>query len=241
MSIRSFVHSCDLFSSSWLSYACVNEHSIVCSFLWPFLSLPAVWVSLVTMNIRLFVHSCDPFSSSWLSKTFDDEHSMVFLFLRPLLFSLLFCLFLRPFVFCQFELGLREWTPNVFSFLLPSLIYLLRVRLVMMGTHCLFVLTTLSLLLGWVRLVTAGTQWVFILTTLSLLCFVKMSIHMFYLYKQFFDLCTSPCALFLYFQSTHPTVNACINKSQRWRCSTVCSTTVIFRFCMKFHFSSRTA
>ena len=105
----------------------------------------------------------------------------------------------------------------------------------MMGTHCLFVLTTLSLLLSWVRLVTAGTQWVFILTTLSLLCFVKMSIHMFYLYKQFFYLlCTSPCALFLYFQSTHPTVNACINKSQRWRCSTVCSTTVLFRFCINF-------
>ena len=165
------------------------------------------------------------------------------LFLWPFLFAFLFCLFLWPFLFCQFELGLQQWTPIVCLFvLIGSLIYLFWLRLVMMGTHCLFVLTTLSLLLGWVRLVTAGTQWVFILTTLSLLCFVKMSIHIFYLYKQFFDLlCTSPCALFLYFQSTHPTVNACINKSQRWRCSTVCSTTVIFRFCMKFHFSSKTA
>ena len=65
MSIPSFVHSCDPFSSSWLSCACANEHSIV-----------------------TFAHSCDPFSSSWLSLACDDEHLIVCSFLRPFLFPL---------------------------------------------------------------------------------------------------------------------------------------------------------
>ena len=72
-----------------------------------------------------------------------------------LLFSFWFVL-MTFFLFCQFELGLRQWTPIVCMFLLSSLIYLLQVRLVMIGNHCLFVLTTLYLLLGWVGLVTAG-------------------------------------------------------------------------------------
>ena len=207
------------------------------------LSFPPGWVSLAMMSILLFVYSCDPLFllvelgvRRW---AFDCLFILVTL---SLLFSLLFVFMTLPLLPVWARLATMD-THCLFVclFLLLSLIYLFWLRLVMMGNHCLFVLTTLSLLLGWVRLVTAGTQWVVILTTHSLLCFLKMSIHMFYLYKQFFDLCTSPCALFLYFQSTNPTVNACINKSQRWRCSKVCSTTVIFRFCMKFHFSSRTA
>ena len=85
MSIGLFVHSYNPFSFSWLSSACDDEHSIVCSFLRPFLfllvelglrrwafdclfilttlSLSPGWVRLVAMSIRLFVHSYDPFSS----------------------------------------------------------------------------------------------------------------------------------------------------------------------------------
>ena len=142
MSIQLFILA--TLSSSWLSQACDDEHSIVCLFLWP--SLPPGWVRLAMMSIQLFVYSCDPLfllvelglrrgafnclfilvtlSSSWLRWVCDAEHSIVCSSLWPFLFSFLFCLFLWPFLFCQFELGLQQWTPIVCLFVLITLSHL---------------------------------------------------------------------------------------------------------------------
>ena len=150
------------------------------------------------MSIRLFVYSCNPFSS-------------LFFFVCSFDF----------FLFCQFELGLRQWTPIVCMFLLSSLIYLLQVRLVMIGNHCLFVLTTLYLLLGWVGLVTAGEH--------------SVVVH-----------CYDPLSS-MFCENVQPDVLPV--QTVLWFAMYMCPilvlsihpTTVIFRFCIKFHFSSRTA
>ena len=146
----------------------------------------------IALHLSLFVHSYDPLSSIGLSYSCDNGDSMFVHSYDPLSseyfrvteMSQIYCSFFIVLCSCGLLLSVviycfRNFV-NRYTKKLPFLPWNW-VRLVTMGIHCLFILTTLSLPSGWVRLVTMGIHCLFILTTLSLpsgwVRLVMMGIH----------------------------------------------------------------
>ena len=130
--------------------------NIHCLFILMTLSLPLDWVILVTMGIQCLFILTTLFLQEYFRIT---EMSQIYCSFFIVLCS---CGLLLSVVIYCFRNFVNRYTRKL-PFLPSNW-----VRLVTMGIHSLFILTTLSLPSGWVRLVTMGIHCLFILTTLSL-------------------------------------------------------------------------